>query len=513
MKRSLIIFIFLLSSIFNSISAQNKITPEEKKAIQAKIKSYQERYDAGERKRSFMQEYAFLLNEKGTVADLSKIADEYLQMIPIKKRYTGENWEIFEKGINEYTQASFRDLIKYWDKLSPEIQTKARERVLSLYRTGLFTERTKGKMSQEFVQSMRSDLQRVNVPDMEYYMGLLDMAIATDNNDTEAIIRLFKSHVTKDKISGWNAFSSLSIINAALNKVLESADISRCKQMLELLQPFVDKKNKKSTFNNIYGNFEGKLITLDPNYGKQYAQENTNTQLEYTTIEDGFYFNTSIGGVMTDKEYKVLKDVFSSSNDSLKHEHLHTVLQVFRYNGYTAGLEELKPLIEKNVADCKEKEEVLSRYKTYAHLAPGKPAPEFKLKDANGKEYALSSYRGKVVVVDVWATWCGGCIEKLPYFLKLWKKYKNRDDIVFLTISIDRKAAYNTWKFALPRYNLTEITSLIAPEDEGTFSADYNITGIPRYFIIDREGKIVNVYAPNPNNLKFEEMIIQTLKK
>lgn len=508
-----IIFICMLSICCGMDTLFAQQSKEEKATIQAQIKKYQERYDQGERGRAFMKEYTFFVKDKGTISQLEKIADEYLKTIPVKKRYEGENLDIFLKGVTQLDAVSCQDLLKNWDEIAPGDEEKLCLKIERLYKNALFDNRVKKQpLTEDFITSMRQTLEITQSPNKTYYNTLLDMSIAADRKDVSTIMNLFQNNIKAEDLLGFENIIDQVVISSAINVVLEKADQQICENMLNLLKPFVKSSKDKNVFKSMYENFEGKLMTLAPDSPVLSQDKKEIKEIKYEEVS-GFMFNTSWGGVMTEKEYKFLEDVFSSSNDSLKNVHLHTLLQIFRYNGYTFGLEKLKPLIEKNVLDCQEKQEVLSRYKTYAHLAPGKPAPEFKLKDANGNEYTLSDYRGKVVVIDVWATWCGGCIEKLPYFLKIQEKYKDRKDIEFLTISIDQKSAYNRWKFALPRYNLTKITSLIAPPDDEvcTFSEDYNITGIPRYFIIDKEGKIVNVYCPSPTNRKFEEMILQTL--
>ena len=224
------------------------------------------------------------------------------------------------------------------------------------------------------------------------------------------------------------------------------------------------------------------------------------------------WFNTTVETLGNEYDYSRYRQILELNNPDLSLAYLSCLKSVFRYNGYTKGLDELRPLFEKNMPEGELKETINKLYESYAHLKEGNVAPAFTLKDFKGKEHSLSDYKGKVLVIDVWATWCGGCIAKLPKYLEMREKYKDRDDIEFITISIDDKGAYNSWKYALPRLKLMKMTNLLASKGECTFQEDYNITGIPRYFLIDKEGKIVSVYAPTPGK-DFETLIDKTLKE
>ncbi|MBC5622831.1 TlpA disulfide reductase family protein [Butyricimonas hominis] len=224
------------------------------------------------------------------------------------------------------------------------------------------------------------------------------------------------------------------------------------------------------------------------------------------------WFNTTVETIGNDYDYRRYRQILELNNPELSLAYLSCLRSVFRYNGYTKGLDELRPLFEKNMPEGDLKDEINKLYEGYEHLKEGNVAPAFTLKDFKGKEHSLADYKGKVLVIDVWATWCGGCIAKLPTYMAMSQKYKERDDIEFITISIDDKGAFNSWKYALPRLKLMGVTNLLASKGECTFQKDYNITGIPRYFLIDKEGKIVSVYAPTPGKA-FEALIDKTLEK
>lgn len=212
-------------------------------------------------------------------------------------------------------------------------------------------------------------------------------------------------------------------------------------------------------------------------------------------------------------DYTKLKDIFSHNNTLLHDTYLEKLKFLFRNNGCPKEIAELQPIIESHVADSPLKQEILKLYAQYASLAEGKPAPLSPLEDADGKGYTFTDFKGKVIVVDIWATWCCSCIEKIPKFIQLKDEFRENKNIIFLTISIDRKSARDRWLKAIKENNMTEMLNLIPASPENSrFETEYHVVGVPRYFIIDKKGKIVTTFAPSPGK-EMKELILNTLKQ
>ncbi|MCF0184176.1 MAG: redoxin domain-containing protein [Bacteroidaceae bacterium] len=195
-----------------------------------------------------------------------------------------------------------------------------------------------------------------------------------------------------------------------------------------------------------------------------------------------------------------LKVIFTKENAPLHRITLEKLKFCIETFGLQANLLPLRRLISENVAEMNEKHDVMRMFDEFMSLMPGTMAPPFTAKDADGKEYALSDFQGKVVVIDVWATWCHSCLEGLPEFAKIRNEYIERDDIRFLTISIDRNAKHAQWREKLNSLGLDNLLNLNTYTD-GTseFELLYQVQNIPRYIIVGKDGNLVTAYAEHPD--------------
>ena len=111
-------------------------------------------------------------------------------------------------------------------------------------------------------------------------------------------------------------------------------------------------------------------------------------------------------------------------------------------------------------------------------------APDFTLKTLDGKEIALSQLKGKVVLLDFWATWCGPCKESIPHLIQLYQSYRE-SGFELVGMNVDRGDVEVVRRFVKAMDIPYPIVT--APED---MVRSYRVTGIPAAFLIDKEGKI-----------------------
>lgn len=122
----------------------------------------------------------------------------------------------------------------------------------------------------------------------------------------------------------------------------------------------------------------------------------------------------------------------------------------------------------------------------YEPLVVGKPAPDFSLSDLNDKPYRLSDFRGKVVFLNFWATWCKPCREEMPSMEVLYKNFE-KDGLVILAVSIDR---VTTTKDIPPFVKGMNLTFPVLIDSWGQTDKPYKRMGVPETFIIDQQGVI-----------------------
>ncbi len=131
---------------------------------------------------------------------------------------------------------------------------------------------------------------------------------------------------------------------------------------------------------------------------------------------------------------------------------------------------------------------------------------DFTYPDAKGKMHSLSDYKGKVVVVDVWATWCAPCKAEIPHLETLEKEMKGKD-VVFISLSIDTDQ--EKWMQFVKEKALGGVQ--LITYNKGTIVDDYAVDAVPRFMVFSKQGKTVSTNAPRPSTPELKAMIEKEL--
>lgn len=230
-----------------------------------------------------------------------------------------------------------------------------------------------------------------------------------------------------------------------------------------------------------------KLATIkDPEEKKKMEEKISDIREEYTKNSNLFYL-----------------DFAKEHNTSF----VASFLLSYAINDSYSPVEKLKSImdnftdeVKKSLSYKKNSEELASLLR----IQPGKPAPNFTLNDVDGKDFSLSSLKGKVVLIDFWASWCIPCIASIPSMKKLYNEYKDKG---FEILGVSNDSKIDAWKKSIqqnsiPWKNVVDRFPIqYRPAEVATF---YSIHYLPTTILIDRNGIIV---AKNLHEKELEEKL------
>jgi peroxiredoxin len=138
--------------------------------------------------------------------------------------------------------------------------------------------------------------------------------------------------------------------------------------------------------------------------------------------------------------------------------------------------------------------------------AERKAAPSFSLKDADGRTVTLADYKGKVVLLNFWATWCGPCKIEIPWFADFEQKYKDRGFAV-LGVAMDEEG----WEIVKPYIAKNKVNYRILVGDDTTAQMYGGVESLPTTFMIDSSGRIASTHVGLVSKSDYENEIVQLL--
>jgi peroxiredoxin len=138
----------------------------------------------------------------------------------------------------------------------------------------------------------------------------------------------------------------------------------------------------------------------------------------------------------------------------------------------------------------------------------GQPAPDFSLSDSSGSPVKLSAYKGKVVLLDFWATWCTGCKVEIPWYVEFQDKYRN-DGLTAIGVSMDDDG----WKSVKPFLEEHKLNYPVVIANQDLTTRYGGLPALPMTLLIDRDGRIAESHAGMVDKDTFENKIKTLLRQ
>lgn len=201
--------------------------------------------------------------------------------------------------------------------------------------------------------------------------------------------------------------------------------------------------------------------------------------------------------------YKILDLIEGDSPDVSKIKDWQYAHELFRQVNSIEDKKELFKLEGKIglIKDSSYHQAIQETFNLKSQFWNGDTAKDFTAFDTNGNAIELSSLKGKIIFIDLWATWCGPCLEEMPFFENIKKKYADNPNISFVALCVNDNI--NTWKENLKKRNPTGI-QLFAEQSQ---IMAYKILSLPRTIIIGKDFKIINMYGSLPSSPETEKYV------
>jgi thiol-disulfide isomerase/thioredoxin len=175
---------------------------------------------------------------------------------------------------------------------------------------------------------------------------------------------------------------------------------------------------------------------------------------------------------------------------------------------FSSEQKDLKYIYEDFLQICQNqaiKDQLIKLWRERESREKGNPALNFTLKDAQNRDVNLADFKGKVIYLDFWASWCGPCIAQVPHLNKIKQHFAHNDQIVFLYVSVDNDKT--KWQSAIQKNAISGVHLITQKATNDDFLKEYGVVGFPTSFIIDKNLQFFEASPPHPQLNEGKDLI------
>jgi len=230
-------------------------------------------------------------------------------------------------------------------------------------------------------------------------------------------------------------------------------------------------------------------------------------------IEEVIYFKAEENMAFTDNSTLYFQNVVNTAEQLLGPGLTRStfILEMIDELGYELDPAVFQPYLSEYATskDASVAQRANTLREKFERMAKGVVLPPLLAFDTKGNQVALNSFVGKVVYLDLWASWCMPCIQEFPKSKILQETFATNPDVVFVYLSLDEED--DAWKKALKKHKLDGY-NLFLPGFKQALPQYFSVNSIPRYILIGKKGEIIHASAPRPGSDKIRELINQALE-
>lgn len=258
----------------------------------------------------------------------------------------------------------------------------------------------------------------------------------------------------------------------------------------------------KSAYPLIHEQITGKKVTLPKEYADEVAKidyDNADDFNTFGTYQDLVYnnFSQQYDPNATDKLAPLVTYLSKVKSENIKSDLAALLINLISDKNTPEENNKIITTVKKYVKDKDILAQLEARMASMVSFKDGLPLPAFNLVDRDGKMVSSDSFKGKLLYIDLWATWCAPCKKEIPALQKLEAEYQGKN-IAFVSISIDE--VKKQWDDFLKNNKMTGVQLFANILENPNFIHTYEATSIPRFVLVDKEGKVISTNAPRPSS-------------